>query len=89
MVLFFSPSAGDLRELPRVPLVGEGCCGVGGASRDSAGSGAPEEGLTSRGGTLVVQWLRIHLPMQGTQVQSLIQEDLTCFRATKPMCHNY
>ena len=27
--------------------------------------------------------------MQETQIQSLIWEDLTCFRATKPMCHNY
>ena len=45
-----SPSAGDLRELPRVPLRGEGSCGGGGAPRDSAGSGATEEGLTSRGG---------------------------------------
>ena len=31
---FPSTSAGDLRELPREPLRGEGCCGVGGASRD-------------------------------------------------------
>ena len=29
---------------------GEGSCGGGGAPRDSAGSGATEEGLTSRGG---------------------------------------
>ena len=36
-------SAGDLRELPRVPLRGEGSCGGGGAPRDSAGSGATEE----------------------------------------------
>ena len=43
---FPSHSAGDLRELPRVPLIGEGSCGVGGASRDSAGSVATEEGLT-------------------------------------------
>ena len=43
-----SPSAGDLRELARVPLRGEGSCGGGGAPRDSAGSGATEEGLTSR-----------------------------------------
>ena len=42
---FPSPSAGDLRELPLVPLIGEGCCGVGGASRDSAGLGAMEEGM--------------------------------------------
>ena len=39
----------DLRELLRVPLRGEGSCGGGGAPRDSAGSGATEEGLTSRG----------------------------------------
>ena len=37
--------AGDLRELPRVPLRGEGSCGGGGAPRDSAGSGATEEGV--------------------------------------------
>ena len=37
----------------------------------------------------VVQWLRIHLPMQGTQVRSLVWEDPTCRRATKPVCCNY
>ena len=47
---FPSTSAGDLRELPMVPMIGEGCCGVGGASRDSAGFVAMEEGLISRGG---------------------------------------
>ena len=37
------------------------------------------------GGTsLVEQWTRIHLPMQGTQIWSLAQEDSTCCRATKP-----
>ena len=49
-----SPSAGDLRELPRVPLRGEESCGVGGASRDSAGSGATEEVLIWLGGTLML-----------------------------------
>ena len=39
--------------------------------------------------SLVAQWLRIHLPMQGTQVQSLVWEDPTCCGATKPMSHNY
>ena len=34
------------------------------------------------GSSLVVQWLRIHLPMQGTQVQSLAWEDRTCCGAT-------
>ena len=32
---------------------------------------------------LVVQWLRIHLPVHGTQVQSLVWEDLTYRGATK------
>ena len=41
------------------------------------------------GTSLVAQWLRIHLPMQGTQVWSLVHEDPTCPGATKPMCHNY
>ena len=27
--------------------------------------------------------------MQGTRVQSLVRKDLTCCRATKPMCHYY
>ena len=39
--------------------------------------------------SLVVQWLRIRLPMQGTQVQSLVWEDPTCRGATKPMHHNH
>ena len=43
------------------------------------------EGRTS----LVVKWLRIRLPRQGTWVWSLVQEDLTCRRATKPVHHNY
>ena len=41
------------------------------------------------GTSLVVQWLRIHLPMHGTWVGSLVWEDLICLRATKPMHHNY
>ena len=39
--------------------------------------------------SLVAQWLRIRLPMQGTWVRALVQEDPTCCRATKPMRHNY
>ena len=38
---------------------------------------------------LVVQWLRICLPRQGTRVRSLVQEDPTCRGATKPTHHNY
>ena len=39
--------------------------------------------------SLVVQWLRIHLLIQGTQVRALVWEDPTCYRATKPVHHNY
>ena len=39
--------------------------------------------------SLVAQWLRICLPMQGTQVRALVWEDPTCRGATKPMSHNY
>ena len=39
--------------------------------------------------SLVVQWIRIHLPRQGTWVLSLVLEDSTCLRATKSTCHNY
>ena len=62
---FPSPSAPDLRELPRVPLRGEGYCGVGGASRDSAGFGAMEEGLISRGSRNLRLPLRFRLLPQG------------------------
>ena len=41
------------------------------------------------GTSLVAQWLRIHLPMQGTRVWTLGREDPTCRGATKPMRHNY
>ena len=41
------------------------------------------------GTSLVVQWLRVRLPMQGTGVRALVQEDPTCHGATKPVCHNY
>ena len=39
--------------------------------------------------SLVAQWLRIGLPMQGTRVRALVREDPTCRGATKPVCHNY
>ena len=41
------------------------------------------------GTSLVAQWLRIHLPIQGTQVQALVWEDPMCRGATKPVHHNY
>ena len=56
----------DLRELPRVPLRGEGSCGGGGASRESTGSGATEKGLTSRGGRHLRLPLRFGIPFYFT-----------------------
>ena len=43
----------------------------------------------STGASLVAQWLRVCLPMQGTRVRALVWEDPTCRGATKPMSHNY
>ena len=37
-----------------------------------------------KGASLVAQWLRICLPMQGTWVRALVWEDPTCRGATKP-----
>ena len=45
--------------------------------------------IRNEGASLVAQWLRICLPMQGTQVQALVWEDPTCRRATGTMSHNY
>ena len=39
--------------------------------------------------SLVAQWLRIRLPMQGTRVRALVWEDPTCHGATGPVSHNY
>ena len=44
---------------------------------------------TSTGASLVAQWLRICLPMQGTRVRALVWEDPTCRGATRPVSHNY
>ena len=37
------------------------------------------------GTSLVVQWLRIRPPMQGTRVRVLVWEDPTCCGTTKPV----
>ena len=39
--------------------------------------------------SLVAQWLRVCLPVQGTRVQALVWEDPTCRGATRPVSHNY
>ena len=41
------------------------------------------------GVSLMAQWLRIRLPMQGTWLRALVREDPTCCGATKPVHHNY
>ena len=43
----------------------------------------------SQGASLVVQWLRVLMPMQGTRVPSLVWEDPKCCRAPEPVRHNY
>ena len=49
-----------------------------------------EHGLkTTRGASLVAQWLRVRLPMQGTRVRALVWEDPTCRGARRPVSHNY
>ena len=45
--------------------------------------------LYKRETSLVVQWLRIWLPLQEIWVRSLVGEDPTCCGATKPILHNY
>ena len=42
----------------------------------------------SGGSSLVAQWLRIRLPMQGTWVRALVWEDPIWRGATKPVHHN-
>ena len=44
--------------------------------------------MLTPGTSLVVKWLRIRLPMQGTRVRALVREDPTCRGATKPVRHN-
>ena len=40
--------------------------------------------ISGGGAFLMAQWLRIRLPMQGTRVQVLVQEDPTCCGARAP-----
>ena len=59
---------------------------VGSSSRDPGTKIKVRDGVWA---SLVAQWLRIRLPMQGTRVRALVREDPTCRGATKPMSHNY
>ena len=42
----------------------------------------------AKGASLVAQWLRICLLMQGTRVRALVWEDPTCHGAAGPVSHN-
>ena len=42
----------------------------------------------SHGASLVAQWLRVCLLMQGTRVRALVWEDPTCHGATRPVSHS-
>ena len=44
---------------------------------------------TENRASLVAQWLRICLLMQGTRVRALVWEDPTCHGAAGPVSHNY
>ena len=45
--------------------------------------------INNVGASLVAQWLRVRLPMQGTRVRALVWEDPTCRGAASPVSHNY
>ena len=45
--------------------------------------------MTSKGSHRTSQWMKVHVPVQGTWVQSLVWEDPTCLGATKRVHHNY
>ena len=68
--------------------------GVASESReDGAVLGSPRKGPYSRklifSGTSLVIELGVRLPVQGTWIPSLLQEDPTCQRAAEPMHRNY
>ena len=41
------------------------------------------------GTSLVAQWLRVCMPIQGTRIRALVWVDPTCHGATGPVSHNY
>ena len=83
-------SGGAHAEPPRVVLSGEErllVAGQGGTQLYLCYLNLVQEYIC--GTSLVAQWLRIRLPMQGTRVRALAREDPTCCGATKPVGHNY
>ena len=64
-------------------------CGCGGGGEGEGWSGSLGLEGANYWASLVVQWLRVCLPVQGTRVRALVWEDPTCRRATRPVSHNY
>ena len=56
---------------------------------EQPGHGETETLKRYLGASLVAQWLRVCLLMQGTRVRALVWEDPTCRGATGPVSHNY
>ena len=56
---------------------------------ESVGSWLPSVQNNPHGTSLVKLWVRMCLSLQGTRVWSLVQEDSTCLRTTKPRSCNY
>ena len=79
-----SHSAGAREEIRRSVLGAEPA-----HLRARGGAVGELEKMGVRGASLVAQWLRIRLPMQGTRVRPLVREDPTCRGATNPVHHNY
>ena len=69
---------------PPSPSGSRTAAGEAHCSRRTLGSGKKGEGAS-----LVAQWLRICLLMQGTRVRALVWEDPTCHGAAGPVSHNY
>ena len=68
------------------------------SGHDQVGSDKPTEALLPLSfvllkiyarASLVAQWLRVCLLMQGTRVRALVWEDPTCHGAAGPVSHNY
>ena len=45
--------------------------------------------IKNRGASLVVQWLRVRLPLQGARVRAQVREDPTCRGAAGPVSHGW
>ena len=89
----FTPSAGG----PSSVLLGQRVGGRGGEKSHSIADMGPSTfvqetpplKVSCSGASLVAQWLRICLLMQGTRVRALVWEDPTCHGAAGPVSHNY